>query len=459
MVLKNKKQESLKIHLRKLNKLRREAFLNKKKIGNNDLKSLNNGYLESIEYFRQRYLIEKRRAERKSYEFSLIIIEMNCDEKRVQQRKYISLFEEIQQSLFTILKMILRATDVVVKYCPFKLAILLPDTDQAGTELVIHRIKAALEEIADNSNAFIINNTRISFYSYPLQEDEINIFINDNIINKNTSTLRLEKMIREINSCYFQLKRANEINAESNNLNIKISSYNTLTLENPFCILNEAFYNFCIDWQKVVKRYLDILLSLIALIILFPVILIISVLIKITSSGPILFKQKRIGYLGKNFTMFKFRTMYQVKDEKIHKGFINDFIKNNDQLNQSSDNNNHVFKMTNDPRITQLGKFLRKTSLDEILQFINVLKGDMSLVGPRPPIPYEVEMYDLWHKRRFLTVKPGITGLWQIYGRSRTTFNDMVRLDLAYANNWSLALDLKIILSTIWVVLSMKGAY
>jgi lipopolysaccharide/colanic/teichoic acid biosynthesis glycosyltransferase len=161
--------------------------------------------------------------------------------------------------------------------------------------------------------------------------------------------------------------------------------------------------------------------------------------------------------MGKKFIIFKFRTMYQIKDERIHRDYVKDFITNN--KHNELESHDHIFKITNDPRITSIGKFLRRTSLDEIGQFINVLKGDMSLVGPRPPIPYEVEMYDLWHRRRFLTVKPGITGLWQIYGRNTITFNEMVRLDLTYANNWSLSLDFKILLKTLWVVLCMKGAY
>ena len=112
-----------------------------------------------------------------------------------------------------------------------------------------------------------------------------------------------------------------------------------------------------------------------------------------------------------------------------------------------------------DPRVTRLGKFLRRSSLDELPQFFNVLKGEMSLVGPRPPLAYEVEKYESWHLRRVLEVKPGITGLWQVKGRSATTFNEMVRLDISYVNNWSLWLDFKIILETIWAVLSTKGAY
>ncbi len=119
---------------------------------------------------------------------------------------------------------------------------------------------------------------------------------------------------------------------------------------------------------------------------------------------------------------------------------------------------NGVYKLTNDSRITPVGRFLRKTSLDEFPQFFNVLKGDMSLVGPRPPIPYECEKYDVWHKRRILEVKPGITGLWQVKGRSSTTFDDMVRLDLNYVTHWSLLLDLKILFQTPFAVLKGKGA-
>jgi lipopolysaccharide/colanic/teichoic acid biosynthesis glycosyltransferase len=118
-----------------------------------------------------------------------------------------------------------------------------------------------------------------------------------------------------------------------------------------------------------------------------------------------------------------------------------------------------VFKLTNDPRITPIGRLLRRTSLDELPQFLNVLKGQMSLVGPRPPIPYEVDCYEAWHKRRLLTVKPGITGLWQVKGRSRTTFDEMVRLDLQYARTWSLWLDLKIILKTPGAMVSGDGAH
>ncbi|MGC9976520.1 MAG: sugar transferase, partial [Syntrophales bacterium] len=130
-------------------------------------------------------------------------------------------------------------------------------------------------------------------------------------------------------------------------------------------------------------------------------------------------------------------------------------------IGEGKDNGNTpgVYKLSNDPRITPIGQFLRKTSLDELPQFINVLKGEMSLVGPRPPIPYECELYDIWHRRRLLSVKPGITGPWQVSGRSSTTFDEMVRLDLKYINGWSLWLDVKLLLKTPFVILTGKGAY
>jgi lipopolysaccharide/colanic/teichoic acid biosynthesis glycosyltransferase len=130
-------------------------------------------------------------------------------------------------------------------------------------------------------------------------------------------------------------------------------------------------------------------------------------------------------------------------------------------ISEGKDNGNTpgVYKLSNDPRITSIGNFLRKTSLDELPQLINVLKGEMSLVGPRPPIPYECELYDIWHRRRLLSVKPGITGLWQVTGRSSTTFDEMVRLDLKYVNEWSLWLDIKLLLKTPCVILTGKGGY
>jgi lipopolysaccharide/colanic/teichoic acid biosynthesis glycosyltransferase len=209
---------------------------------------------------------------------------------------------------------------------------------------------------------------------------------------------------------------------------------------------------------RLIKRAIDIAGSVAALILLSPLLLAIAIAIKLTSKGPILFKQTRVGQYGGRFTFLKFRSMHFQSDAKIHRDYVHRLIAGKDEGGQGTANG-AVYKIKNDPRITAVGRFLRKTSLDELPQFFNVLKGEMSLVGPRPPIPYEVEAYDIWHRRRFLEVKPGITGLWQVNGRSRVKFEDMVRLDLQYARTWSLGLDLKILLETPRAVLFGEGAY
>jgi lipopolysaccharide/colanic/teichoic acid biosynthesis glycosyltransferase len=202
-----------------------------------------------------------------------------------------------------------------------------------------------------------------------------------------------------------------------------------------------------------VKRTIDVIGSLAALILLSPVLLAIASGIKATSAGPVLFRQKRLGKDGVPFTFLKFRSMYVANDPNIHQKYIQNLI------NGNNGNGEKVFKIKNDPRVTRLGHFLRVSSLDELPQFINVLTGTMSLVGPRPPIPYEVDCYKLWHRRRVLDVKPGITGVWQVQGRSRTTFDEMVRMDLQYIRNQSLGYDLRILLKTPLAVISREGAY
>jgi exopolysaccharide biosynthesis polyprenyl glycosylphosphotransferase len=210
--------------------------------------------------------------------------------------------------------------------------------------------------------------------------------------------------------------------------------------------------------SQAIKRSIDISGSLCALVLLSPILIIIAVAIKLTSKGPILFKQHRMGQFGVRFTLLKFRSMYFQNDAKVHRDYVKQLISGNEDHTQQKSSKG-VYKIKNDPRVTSVGRFLRKTSLDELPQFFNVLKGEMSLVGPRPPIPYEVEAYEIWHRRRFLEVKPGITGLWQVEGRSRTRFDEMVRMDLKYAKTWSPWMDVKILLRTPMVVLRGDGAY
>jgi lipopolysaccharide/colanic/teichoic acid biosynthesis glycosyltransferase len=210
--------------------------------------------------------------------------------------------------------------------------------------------------------------------------------------------------------------------------------------------------------SRILKRAIDILGSSLALFVLSPLFLTIALAIKLTSQGPVLFRQKRVGQYGTMFTFVKFRSMYMANDETIHKEYVTQFISGKHDAATTTDQN-CVFKLKNDPRVTRVGKLLRRSSLDELPQLLNVLQGEMSLVGPRPPVPYEVACYEVWHKRRLLTVKPGITGLWQVSGRSRVKFDDMVRLDLQYAKAWSVWLDLKILLKTPAAVFSGEGAY
>jgi lipopolysaccharide/colanic/teichoic acid biosynthesis glycosyltransferase len=208
----------------------------------------------------------------------------------------------------------------------------------------------------------------------------------------------------------------------------------------------------------LLKRVMDVVGSGVAILVAAPVLCLIALLVKITSKGPVLFKQRRLGQFGESFTFLKFRSMYVNNDLKIHQDFMKQLI-SGDYDGQADATNKPVYKMKNDPRVTRIGRFLRRTSLDELPQFFNVLKGDMSLVGPRPPLEYEYEEYDVWHRRRVLEIKPGITGLWQVRGRSRVRFDDMVRLDLQYARGWSLWLDVQILAETPRAVLLGDGAF
>jgi exopolysaccharide biosynthesis polyprenyl glycosylphosphotransferase len=204
------------------------------------------------------------------------------------------------------------------------------------------------------------------------------------------------------------------------------------------------------------KRSIDIFASLCSVILFAPVFIIVPVLIKLTSDGPVFFKQERVGRCGKKFKLIKFRTMYTNNNQNEHKEFIRGFIKGTRTTGAGAQ---PEFKMKNDPRITPIGRILRKSSIDEIPQFFNVLRGDMSMVGPRPAIPYEVEEYDIWHRRRVVEIKPGITGIWQVNGRSRTDFNNMVRMDIQYIEKWSPLMDLRLMLQTPLALLTAKGAY
>jgi len=203
--------------------------------------------------------------------------------------------------------------------------------------------------------------------------------------------------------------------------------------------------------NRIIKRTFDILFSLLVILILLPLYIIIAILVKISSKGPIFYKHKRIGKDGKCIEIYKFRTMYENSEEMLKK-----ILESDENLRKEWET---YYKLKNDPRITPIGKLLRKFSLDELPQFFNVLKGDLSVVGPRPVVKDELERYYGDFKKFYLVVKPGITGLWQVSGRNNTTYEDRVKLDTIYVINWSLWLDIIIILKTLKVIIKKEGAY
>lgn len=200
-------------------------------------------------------------------------------------------------------------------------------------------------------------------------------------------------------------------------------------------------------YEQLVKRLMDIFVSLVGIIITSPIMLVTAIAIKLDSNGPVLFKQKRVGQNGRTFEIYKFRSMCVDAEEK------------KEELLSKNEMDGFMFKIKDDPRVTKVGRFIRKTSIDELPQFFNVLKGDMSVVGTRPPTLDEVSQYKREQWRR-ISIKPGITGMWQISGRSNITdFNEVVELDLKYIDNWSILTDVQIILKTVGVLFRRKGAY
>jgi exopolysaccharide biosynthesis polyprenyl glycosylphosphotransferase len=198
--------------------------------------------------------------------------------------------------------------------------------------------------------------------------------------------------------------------------------------------------------QLFIKRAMDVVISGLGIILVSPLFFIVAVTIKLTSSGPVLFTQKRVGQNGRKFKFYKFRTMYKGAEKKLS------------ELEAQNEMSGPIFKMKKDPRITPVGKILRKFSIDELPQLFNVFVGHMSLIGPRPPVPEEVKQYNPWQRRR-LSMRPGITCLWQVNGRNKIDFEEWMKLDLEYIDNWSPWLDFKILLKTIPAVISGRGAY
>jgi lipopolysaccharide/colanic/teichoic acid biosynthesis glycosyltransferase len=375
--------------------------------------------IHSVEKFRLLLERERVRTERTCHEFSLVVF----------KTKYPSESSVDQEGLVKTLMHRIRFTDEVGWFGEKEIGVILVNTSTEGAYKFAEHI---LQGIPD---AAFIQSFKIYTYPTRCQTDHEGDF------NK----FQLPDHRRQLNHSMFQELFGNPLLSSEGH-------------EEPRGRTLDGMEQFLVRSLPRWKRIVDIVGSTIGLLLFSPLMVIAAASIKLTSSGPILFRQERIGFLGRRFTLLKFRTMVHNNDPDIHKKYIENFIKKRVSVGEHT-NPSRIYKINNDPRVTFVGKLLRKTSLDELPQFINVLKGEMSLVGPRPPIHYEYEQYDIWHKRRAWEVKPGITGLWQIKGRSKTTFDQMARLDLKYLKEWSLWLDLKILIQTPWAVFTGKGAY
>lgn len=406
-----------------------------------------------IEQFKQRLLLERRRAERFNITSSLMIVSIlkgNSTYKAIDEIKLTNTLSLFCKNL--------RETDAISLYNEERIIILLPDTDVEGAQYVNKILHQQINQFINENPSkkiFTPDEFTVEVIPFPdksfddeLEEQKQSVKIANPGRNDYVSGLFLKNKFHSQNNALTYLNACVGRN-DGSALVMDLAQPNFINSD----FLEETIHSF----QIGVKRAFDVVASLLLLILLAPIFAAISLIIKLTSDGPIIYTQKRVGYNGKLFDFYKFRSMYNNNDDHIHKEYIQNLISGKyDTLNNGS-SNDPLFKMKNDPRITPIGRFIRKTSLDELPQLWNVLKGEMSLIGPRPPIPYEVKAYQPWHLRRVQEMKPGISGLWQVSGRNKLTFDDQVRLDIKYVKSWSILLDLKILLKTIPVVIFSTG--
>ena len=341
--------------------------------------------------------LERKRTERSRRQFCLMLLSLEKFRQLAERR-------QVAQKIKRLLQSFTREVDIKGWYDSESVAgVIFTETDRTRAQYIEHKLRQNMEKVLLKEKS---DNVIISIHVFPDEERG----------NKSDDTSDLMLYPDLINQDFRQA-------------------------------------------AHLLKRIIDVAGSLIGLAVLSPFFLIIALLVKISSKGPVFFKQERIGRYGKKFVFIKFRTMLTDNDPSIHKKFVTDFIRDREGRNAHDGEGQKIYKITADPRVTPLGRVLRKASIDELPQLYNVLKGEMSLVGPRPPIPYEFDTYNVWHKRRVMEIKPGITGLWQVGGRSRTTFDEMVRLDIQYLKEWSIWLDIKILIKTPLAVMFARGAY
>lgn len=408
----------------------------------NELEGL---FLAPVPFF-ARLRQERLRSERSNLPLSLVVIDLDRLLALLLQETGLSPRRVLLALGYAIVTMT-REYDVKGWYRESEIGVITPDTDEVGAQTVVKNIAKDLITnlgVGNNDQGEMLRH----FVVHTLKGDR-NYFDKNN--RSKTSFAPSQK--------HFLVQKSLPKTDEGSTI------FSPSTVGGAVAILDWPITNEILslsqmhDFQLRLKRIIDIVGSLAGIILSTPLMLAIAAVVKLTSPGPVLFRQERLGYLGKPFTFLKFRTMRKDCDASLHRDYVTKLIKGeNETINENTEGQS-LYKIIDDPRVTLFGKFLRKTSLDELPQFFNVLKGEISLVGPRPPIPYECDHYKRWHFRRVLEVKPGITGLWQVSGRSITTFDEMVRLDLTYVRTWSIWLDLKIILRTFWSMISTKGGY
>ena len=435
-------------------------FRSKKIYNNRRIKSIlvaKHGWY-SREICRELLQRERHRSNRTGSSLSYVIFDLSIystENYVVTEKDYIFFMEKILK----LLTKHTRSQDIKCLVTPYKIGILLVETAVDGAKIFIEKISKIFFEYFKSRNKIdfikIIQSIQISTYPLDQMEDAEKIEGNPKVITNFSFTPQSKKIYKLQDHKRVRLKEDTELiidwklkAASNGTVSLDVQNFWNLSLFN----LNDKFFLFA-------KRVIDILCAAAGIFLFSPVMIAIAIGIKFTSKGPILFKQRRLGYLGKEFNFLKFRSMKVNCDDKIHREYVEKLIQGgSDELNFGKESN-PVYKITNDTRITKIGRIIRSTSLDELPQFFNVLKGDMSMVGPRPPIYYEVENYRRWHLERILEAKPGITGPWQLYGRSKTTFDEMVRLDLQYVYHRNPWLDIKIILKTFFVLFNQEGAH
>lgn len=392
-------------------------------------------------YFQKRIQEERSRTQRTNLPFSLILIDLSLVNSKHITREINK--ERILRIIAQVMNKNLRETDLKGWFDDHTMAILLPETAYAGAEALCNKLiylsKARLTHCLQNN--FPLEDC-FSITAYP------EIFDDDDDGSKS----KLGGKIKRLDPMHIPRNRKTSV--LRNGLEKHSNKSDKLLLP---LFPHEFNTSYSVMVQKAIKRLVDIIGSLVGVTLLLPAFIVIAIAIKLTSPGPVFFKQKRVGLNGKIFTSLKFRSMYHNCDQTVHQEHVRKLA--NKEITLFENGKDHLFsyKLQNDERVTKIGRFLRRTSLDELPQLFNVLKGKMSLVGPRPYPIYEIENSTIWQYSR-LTIKPGITGLAQLYSRYNRTYTDAYRLDLQYIKKWSLWLDFKILIKTVPLAISGRGA-